>query len=117
MDISEDPVVISVPEIEADRFYHLQLVDVYTHNFAYIGSLTTGTEAGKFLVASPDWDGEVPEGVKEVIRCETDYFFVLGRTQLFGPADLERIKELQSQYDIQTLSAFTGKPENEKFIL
>ena len=113
MDISEDPVVISVPEMEADRFYHLQLVDVYTHNFAYIGSLSTGTGAGKFMVATPDWDGEVPEGIKDVIRCETDYFFVLGRTQLFGPSDLERIKEIQSQYVIQTLSAFAGQPEKE----
>ena len=50
-DIRKEPVVISVPEMEADRFYHFQLIDLFTHNFAYIGTLTTGNKAGKFLIA------------------------------------------------------------------
>ena len=113
MDISEAPIIISVPEMEEDRFYHLQLVDMYTHNFAYIGSLTTGTGAGKFMVAASDWNGGVPEGINDVIRCETDYCFVLGRTQLFNPSDLKRVKEIQSQYKVQTLSAYKGLPEKK----
>jgi hypothetical protein len=40
MDLRDEPQVISVPEMEPERFYHFQLIDLYTHNFAYIGSLT-----------------------------------------------------------------------------
>ena len=60
MDARAEPLVLSVPEMEPDRFYHFQLVDLYTHNFAYVGTLTTGTGAGKFLIAGPGWDGEKP---------------------------------------------------------
>lgn len=54
VDLRPEPVVISVPEMEPKRFYHLQLIDLYTHNFAYIGTLTTGNGAGKYLIAGPN---------------------------------------------------------------
>ena len=63
MDLRAEPLVLTVPEMEPERFYHFQLIDLYTHNFAYVGTLTTGNGAGKFLIAGPDWDGEKPEGV------------------------------------------------------
>ena len=33
---------------------------------------------------------------------------MVGRTQLFNPADLDNVKKIQSQYKVQTLSAFLG---------
>jgi len=74
VDLRDEPQVISVPEMEAERFYHFQLIDLYTHNFAYLGTLTTGNKAGKYLIATQDWKGEKPEGVEKVIYCETDLF-------------------------------------------
>ena len=41
LDIRNEPIVISVPEIEDERFYHFQFIDLFTHNFAYLGTLTT----------------------------------------------------------------------------
>lgn len=32
------------------------------------------------------------------------------RTQLFNPADLDKVKEVQAGYKVQTLSAFLGQP-------
>ena len=107
-DISEEPVVITVPEIEPDRFYHFQLIDLFTHNFAYIGTLTTGNGAGNYLVADPAWQGDQPEYVKDIIRCETPLFFIVVRTQLKGPDELDNVKNIQAIYDIQTLSEFLG---------
>jgi len=46
MDLRDEPQVISVPEMETERYYSFQLIDLYTHNFAYIGSLTNGNKAG-----------------------------------------------------------------------
>ena len=106
-DLRAEPLVISVPAIR-DRYYSLQFIDMYTHNFAYVGSRATGGDAGDYLLAGPGWQGEVPEGIKSVIRSETDLAFVLYRTQLFGSEDLQEVQKIQAQYKVQPLSRFTG---------
>jgi hypothetical protein len=108
VDIRNEPGVISVPEMEAERFYHFQLIDLFTHNFAYLGTLTTGNKAGKYLIASQDWDGEKPDGIDDVIRCETGIFFVVVRTQLLNENDLENVKRIQGEYQLQPLSVYRG---------
>ncbi len=109
VDIRQEPAVISVPEIEPERYYSFQLIDLYTHNFAYIGTLTTGNKAGKYLIAASDWQGVKPDGIDEVIRCETDYFFSVVRTQLFDAGDMESVKAIQDVYDLKTLSDYLGR--------
>ncbi len=109
MDLRAEPLVLTLPEMEPERFYHFQLIDLYTHNFAYVGTLTTGNGAGKFLIAGPGWDGEKPEGITDVIQSETGFIFNVTRTQLFGPDDLPKVQEIQGSYDLQPLSAFLGK--------
>jgi len=109
-DLRAEPLVLTVPEIEKDRYYSIQLVDAYTHNFAYIGSRATGNEAGNFLLAGPDWKGETPSGVKAVIRSETNLVLGIYRTQLFDAADLEKVKAIQAEYKVQLLSDFLGTP-------
>ena len=46
MDLRAEPLVLSVPDIEKERYYSFQLIDFYTHNFAYVGTLTTGNGEG-----------------------------------------------------------------------
>ena len=108
MDVRSEPLVLTVPEMEPNRFYHFQLVDLYTHNFAYVGTLATGNDAGKYLIAGPGWDGEKPDGITDVIRSETGFVFNVTRTQLFGPDDLDKVKGIQASYGLQPLSAFLG---------
>ncbi|MEQ9561588.1 MAG: DUF1254 domain-containing protein, partial [Woeseiaceae bacterium] len=110
LDLRAEPIVITVPAIEKNRYYSIQFIDAYTFNFAYVGSRATGNDAGSFLIAGPNWKGEKPAGIKEVIRSETDFDMVLFRTQLFNPADLDNVKKIQAQYKVQPLSAFLGKP-------
>jgi hypothetical protein len=107
-DLRAEPLVTSVPAIENNRYYSLQFIDAYTHNFAYIGSRTTGNGAGTFLLAGPRWNNEKPEGIKDVIRSETEFVFLLIRTQLFDPSDIENVKKVQAGYKVQTLSSFFG---------
>ena len=112
-DISNEPVVISVPEIVAERYYSFQLIDLFSHNFAYIGTLSTGNGAGKYLIAKSDWTGEKPEGVNEVIRCESDLFLTIVRTQLMDENDLNKVETIQDEYQIQLLSAYLGEESTE----
>ncbi len=109
VDLRQEPMVISVPEMEPGRYYSFQLIDLYTHNFAYIGTLTTGNGSGKYLIAGPGWKGQKPEGINEVIHCETDIFFVIVRTQLFNPEDMDNVKKIQGEYDLKGLSAYLGR--------
>jgi hypothetical protein len=108
LDLRAEPLVLTVPEIEPERYYSFQLIDWYTHNFAYVGTLTTGNEAGSFLIAGPGSDGTTPEGVDDVLRSETDLVFLVTRTQLFGQDDLERVAEIQSEYALRPLHKVVG---------
>jgi hypothetical protein len=117
-DISKEPVVFSVPEMEAERYYSFQLIDLFSHNFAYIGTLSTGNKAGKYLIAPTSWEGDKPEGIIDVIRCESDLFFTIVRTQLMDENDLNKVEAIQDEYQIQLLSDYLGKEstivENKK---
>jgi hypothetical protein len=110
LDLRAEPVVITMPAMEAKRYFVFQMMDLYTFNFDYLGTRTTGNGGGNYLIAGPDWKGETPPGVAKVIRAETQFVNVVGRTQLFGPADLDNVKRIQAGYKVQTLSAFLGKP-------
>jgi hypothetical protein len=111
MDLRAEPLVLTLPEIDPKRFYHVQLIDLYTQNFAYLGKRGTGSKGGNFLVAGPGWKGETPAnlekaGIAKVVQSETSIAYALYRTQLFGPADIENVKKIQAQYKVQPLSAF-----------
>jgi hypothetical protein len=108
MDLRAEPIVLTVPSIEKERYFTVQLIDAYTFNFAYIGSRSTGNGGGSFLIAGPNWKGGLPKGVKEVIRSETELVLAAFRTQLFNPGDLDNVKKVQAGYKAQTLSAFLG---------
>ena len=110
MDLRAEPVVISLPEMGKERYSSVQLVDLYTYNFAYINKQLTGGKAGSFMVAGPNWNGNTPPGVSKVFRAETPLVYALVRTQLFSPTDLENVKALQAQYKAQPLSSFLGTP-------
>ncbi|MBL0370897.1 DUF1254 domain-containing protein [Rhizobium sp. KVB221] len=110
LDLRAEPFVLTVPPIEKDRYFSVQLIDWYTFNFDYIGSRATGNDGGSYLVAGPGWKGETPAGVKEVFHSETQFVFPAYRTQLFNPADLDNVKKVQAGYKIEPLSAFLGQP-------
>jgi hypothetical protein len=110
LDLRAEPVVLTVPAVEGNRYFSVQLIDAFTHNFAYIGSRTTGNQGGRYLLAGPDWTGSAPKGIDGVIRSETAFVFALYRTQLINPTDLDNVKKVQDGYRLQTLSAFLGAP-------
>lgn len=109
-DLRAEPLVITVPAVEDGRYYSLQFIDAYTFNYAYVGSRATGNEAGVYLLAGPDWNGQTPDGVKAIIRSETNLGWILYRTQLFNPQDIDAVKTVQAGYRVEPLSAYLGQP-------
>ena len=110
LDLRAEPVVLTLPAIEKNRYYSVQLVDLYTYNFGYLGTRATGNAGGSFMIAGPGWKGETPKGVSKVIRADTELVLAIYRTQLFGADDLANVKKIQAGYQVQPLSAFLGKP-------
>ena len=108
VDMRAEPVVFTIPEMEKERFYEVQLIDLYTHNSAYISTVATGNIPGKYLLTGPDWKGEVPKGITQVIPFETQFIFSIHRTQLFNPGDIDNVRKIQGGYRVEPLSTFTG---------
>jgi len=106
LDLRREPWVLTVPTVKDDRYYVFQWIDLFTYNFAYVGSRATGNGAGHYLFAGPDWHGDTPKGIDKVFRSETDIILTLGRTALNGPADVKNVQAIQKQYQLTPLSAF-----------
>jgi hypothetical protein len=110
MDLRAEPYVVCNPEIEKSRYFSVQLIDMYTFNYGYMGSRTTGNGAACHMIVGPNWKGEKPDGIDKVFQSETDFSIAAIRTQLFNPADIENVKKIQAGYRGQTLSQFQNKP-------
>ncbi len=110
MDLRAEPIVLCVPAIEKKRYYSVQLIDMYTFNYGYIGSRTTGNDAGCYMVAGPDYKGETPAGIKKVFPTATQIAIGLYRTQLFGAGDMPNVKKIQAGYKVLPLSQFLKQP-------
>jgi len=109
LDLRAEPVVVTVPPI-ADRYYSFQLIDLYTHNFGYIGTRCTGTGTRTFAVAGPHWEGEKPAGADDLFRSESDFLLCLVRTgvNIDLPGDYEKVLGIQKLYTAKPLSVFLG---------
>jgi hypothetical protein len=110
LDLRAEPMVISVPSIEKERYYSVQLVDGNVYNYGYIGSRATGNDSGDFLVAGPDWNGENPAGIRKVFRSTTPFSLTIFRTQLFNPEDMPNVVAVQKGYKVQPLSVYLKQP-------
>jgi hypothetical protein len=110
MDLRAEPIVLSVPAVDPKRYYSVMLCDGNTYNYGYIGSRTTGSEPGDYMVVGPDWKGATPPGIKKVFRSSTQFSAAAYRTQLFNPDDLDNVRKVQAGYKVQTLSAYLKQP-------
>lgn len=50
IDLRAEPTVVSVPAVPKPRYYSVQLTDANTFNYGYIGSRTTGTGPGDYMI-------------------------------------------------------------------
>jgi hypothetical protein len=110
MDLRAEPLVISVPAVKKSRYYVVQLEDGNNFNYGYIGSRTTGNDAGDYMVVGPDWKGQTPPGIKKVFQSSTQFSVCGFRTQLFNPEDMPNVVKVQAGYKAQTLSAYLKQP-------
>ena len=106
IDLRAEPTVISLPAVLKPRYYSVQLTDANTFNYGYMGSRTTGTGPGDYMIVGPDWKGETPAHIKQVFHSTTPFSAVIFRTQLFNAADMPNVVKIQAGYKVQPLSKY-----------
>lgn len=88
-DLREEPLIILVPEIK-DRYYAIQLTDLFSNVFGYIGTQATGTAAGTYMLVSDKWQGKVPAQVNKVFRASSVLGMAHGRVLFRDKEDLKQ---------------------------
>ncbi len=103
LDLAQGPLVLHVPEM-ASRYYSVQFTDPTDGtDFAYVGTRTTGTAAGDYLISGPGWKGigsqrmtQIPSPNKSVL--------VVGRVFVESDSDLPTAYGLSKQIQLSPLS-------------
>lgn len=103
-----EPVVLQVPDF-GERFWVYQVVDLRSDSFAELGKMY-GTKPGFYLLVGPDWKGEVPAGITQVFRAQTNTGFVIPRVfQDDTDDDRKAVQPVIAGVDMYPLSMFDGK--------
>jgi hypothetical protein len=108
LDLRSEPVVLTMPAFEPQRYVSAQLIDLYTYIVGYISPRTNGHRGGEFLIAGPSWTGDDPPDMR-VFRCPTELCLVLIRTQLFDEEDMPNVAAIQDAVSVAPLSAIQGQ--------
>ncbi len=108
MDLGPEPVILSVPDSD-DLYYMVEIVDMYTNAFAYVGGKATGYKGGKFALVGPGWKGELPEGVTR-IDAPTRWILLQPRVHLYkdGEVVLDTSRKIMNEITTTGLAQFRG---------
>jgi hypothetical protein len=99
LDLRKGPQILHVPDMHG-RYYSMQFTDPSNNtNFAYVGTRTTGTQAGDYLISGPGWRGVVPQGMTQV-SSPNNSVLVLGRTLVESDSDLATAYGLAKQIQL-----------------
>jgi len=105
LDLSRGPLVLHVPDMP-DRYYSVQFTDPAKNtNFAYVGTRTTGTQAGDYLITGRGWKGQLPGGMKQ-IASPNKSVIVVGRVLVKSDSDLSTAYDLSKQVQLTPLSGW-----------
>jgi hypothetical protein len=109
LDLRNEPVIIEIPSI-CERYFSVQFIDMYTHNFAYAGTRTTGCRKLTVMISGPSSLIEIPNEVDEVFSSEGNFVFCILRISVNPemPGDIDAVVKIQNNFKIVPLGAFYG---------
>lgn len=107
LDLREEPVVLETPDTN-DRYYSIQLLDLFSETITNIGRRKNGTHSQKFVVAGPNQSPVLTENIP-VIHCNTTFALAFLRVLITGEQELETVKVIQQGFHIIPLSKYQNK--------
>ncbi|HPU51543.1 MAG TPA: DUF1254 domain-containing protein, partial [Burkholderiaceae bacterium] len=102
LDLAAAPVIVSIPQI-AGRYWSVAMMDIFTNNFAMLGSRLDGEGPLRVLVAGPAWQGSAPAGLR-VVRAPSNDVWLLGRWLIDGPHDIDAVHAIQNAMAIESVA-------------
>ena len=108
LDLDQEPMIVTIPDA-GDRYLVMQALNMWTDDFASVGTRTPAAKSGDFLIAGPKWSGAAPSDINATFRSSTRYAWVLVQISAASPADFPAIHSLQDKMKVAPLSAW-GKP-------
>ena len=104
LELADGPVILTAPDIH-DRYWSVEVADVYTNNIFYIGTRATGGEGGNHAFVGPDWKGTLPADVIEHrVPSNTVMFAIRIGVVPQDEEDLKKVNALQEQFKLTSLS-------------
>jgi hypothetical protein len=110
VDLRAEPWVLTMPKIDMTRFYTSQWDDLWGFVLDNAGSVEDGNDGVSVLLASPTWNGDLPDSVKRIVRGDSEFLGSLTRTQLIDSDELTNVESIQKEYKLEPLSSLLGKP-------
>jgi len=104
LDLSKGPEILSLPNV-TNRYYDIEFVDTRGDDFAYVGSRTTGGNAGNFLISGPGWQGTLPGGVTQIASPD-DNVLLIGRVLVQNESDVSVAYNISVQMHLTPLSGW-----------
>jgi hypothetical protein len=93
IDLSRGPVTLEIPEVQ-DRYIVYQCIDVFTHNFFYLGSRANQGEGGQFLFFN---QGQVlPDSDATPVEVEGNHMMIVVRIDIATAEEAVRVREIQN---------------------
>jgi hypothetical protein len=91
VDLTRGPVTLTIPDVGA-RYQSVAVMDMYTNNNAVLGRRTPGGAPGTWTLVGPG--APAPAGAR-VVRVATPHAWLLARTLVDGPGDLDAAHKAQ----------------------
>jgi hypothetical protein len=111
IDISDGPVTVEIPEVK-DRYIVYQCIDVFTHNFYYMGTKGNNGDAGQFTFYNKNQ--KLTENSESTpVLLEGDFATIVVRIDIKDRSEIDRVKEIQS--NIKVVNAPTKTREYPKY--
>lgn len=105
LDLRDGPVLFDVPDT-AGRYFTANFLDIHG-NATNISARTHGTDGGRFLIATTDWQGNVPKGTT-LFRVATPFTWILLRVLVQeAKGDLPLANALQDRFRLTALAKGT----------
>ena len=101
-DLRAGPALIETPKLNG-RYFSLQLIDICTNSFGYIGTRTTGDEAQSILLYHGDDDFTYDSSANNKITSPSALVLGICRTAVNGKEDLPEARALQNALRVSTL--------------
>jgi hypothetical protein len=104
------PYILSVPDTH-DRYYVVNVFNMWQELEHYIGRRTTGTKAGRYAIVPPGWDGKLPADVKR-LDVTTDKVWLWGRLRIAQGEPADPVLALQKEFKLEPLGGPTAKDKD-----